>query len=350
MIDMQNKLFDNFDAIIITSPTNRFYFSQIKTSFGVLLLLKDKKYYFTDFRYAIETKNNSEGIEIIITNPTDLYSDVKKILSDNLVKTVGYEETDLTVSKFNAIKKELSEFKLKSVGEEIDELRIIKSDAEINKIKKAQRITEQALEKALQTIKLGVTERELSAEITYQLLLSGADGNAFDNIVAFGENSAECHHTVSDRKLEKGDIVLIDIGAKYQNYCSDMTRTFCYGEPPKKLIELYDLVKSAQVYVLKHIKAGMTGSELDTLAREFFKANGYEQEFGHSLGHGVGIKIHEKPNLSRTYSQPLPENAVVTVEPGLYIENFGGVRIEDMVVIKKDGIENLTNYPKTLII
>ena len=176
------------------------------------------------------------------------------------------------------------------------------------------------------------------------------DGLAFDSFVALGKNPADCHHVAGDRKLERGDIVLFDIGAKYRGYCADMTRTFCFGEPSQKLSDLYLLVLSAQQYVLKHLKAGVTGREADSMAREFFKANGYDSEFGHSLGHGVGIDIHEEPRLSASCDMPLPENAVVTVEPGLYIEGFGGVRIEDLVVVKKDDIENLTNYDKSLII
>ncbi len=347
---MYHKLFEKYDALIITSPSNRFYFTGFDSSFGALLLTENKKYLFTDFRYAIAAKTAVEDFEIIITDADHLFNRIAKICAEHKFSSLGYEDESVSVATHRQMKKEFGEFELKSVGSELTELRIVKTDEEIAKIRSAQAITEAAIAKALASVKSGMTERELNAEISYRFLMHGADGFAFDNIVAFGENAADCHHVPGNRKLGKGDIILLDTGAMKNGYCSDMTRTFCFGEPSSRINDLYLLVLSTQQYVLKHLKAGMTGKEADDMAREFFRANGYDKEFGHSLGHGVGIDIHELPVLASRNDLPLPENAVVTVEPGLYIEGLGGIRIEDMVVIKKDGIENLTNYAKTLII
>lgn len=347
---MLNDLFTKTDALLIAGDSNRFYFTNLHTSFGYAVLTPTAKYLFTDFRYAIVARQKVVGFEIVITDGTNVYADIAAVLAKKGVRTIGYEDGYWSVSGFKALKKALGGFEFKAMGAEITALRVVKMPEEIDRIKRAQALTEAALTKTLTFLKTGVTEREISAELTYNFLMMGADGLAFDNIVSFGENSADCHHTPGDRKLEKGDIVLFDIGAKLGGYCSDMTRTFFFGEPSQKFVDLYKLVLAAQNYVLKFIKEGVTGKEADSMAREFFKANGYEKEFGHSLGHGVGIDIHEEPRLARTNEEPLPANCIVTVEPGLYIEDLGGVRIEDMVVIKKDGIENLTNYNKNFII
>ena len=227
---------------------------------------------------------------------------------------------------------------------------LIKTQEEIEKMKAAQVITQTALSRLLPKIKTGITEVEFAVEIDKEFIRLGADGTAFDTIVAFGENAAECHHIPSLRTLEKGEIVLIDIGAKKDGYCSDMTRSFCFGAPSQSITRIFNLVLNAQKLVLKHLKAGMTGKEADTIAREYLRANGYDKEFCHTLGHGVGREIHEQPRLAQHCDTILCENMVVTVEPGIYIPDFGGIRIEDMVVIKKDGVINLTDFDKKLII
>ena len=346
---MYSDLFAKNDAILVMSGSNRRYFSDFDCSFGCVILTPEKKFLLTDFRYAAAAREKTEGIEVVSTAPDRLYDDVRRILASAKAKNVGFEDEYVSVAANKILKKELADYTLRALGPELSSLRIVKTEEEIAKIRRAQEITETALTKTLSLLKAGVSEKDMSAELAYQFMTLG-DGLAFDSIVAFGENSADCHHVAGDRKLERGDIVLFDIGAKYRGYCADMTRTFCFGEPSQKLSDLYLLVLSAQQYVLKHLKAGVTGREADSMAREFFKANGYDSEFGHSLGHGVGIDIHEEPRLSASCDMPLHENAVVTIETGLYIEGFGGVRIEDLVVVKKDDIENLTNYDKSLII
>lgn len=340
----------NNDALLIMAPSNRFYFSGVETSFGAVLLTAKAKYFLTDFRYSLAVRQSLTGFEIVTTDKERLYADIITILNSCYVKSVGYEDDYWSVASFKTLKKELKDFELKPTSADLRSIRSVKLETEIGRIRTAQALTETVLDKVLPTLKAGVAERDVAAELAYQFTKLGADRPAFESIVAFGENSADCHHVAGNRKLEKNDIVLFDIGAKLRGYCSDMTRTFCFGEANQRFIDLYNLVLSAQQYVLKHLKAGMTGAEADTMAREYLKANGYEKEFGHSLGHSLGIDVHEDPTLSKYNLEPLPENAVVTVEPGVYIPDFGGVRIEDMVVVKKDGIENLTNYRKTYII
>lgn len=346
---MYEKLFENNDAVIVFGSSNRFYFTGLETSFGCVLIMPDRKFFYTDFRYELAARNIREGYELVITTPEKLYELIDDRLREAGAVNVGFDDNYVTVAGFKEIKKQLKDYTFHSVANEIAELRAVKSDIEIEHIKKAQSITEKALSAVLSLLKPGVTEKDISAELTYRFLKFGADGLAFDNIVAFGENSSDCHHIAGDRKLEKGDVILFDIGAKANGYCSDMTRTFVFGEPSGKFSEIYELVLNAQQNVLKFLKAGMSGREADSIARELFRANGYDREFGHSLGHSVGIDIHENPRLSASNYDELLENCVVTVEPGLYLEKFG-VRIEDMVVIKKDGIENLTNFAKSIII
>lgn len=345
-----NDLFNENDAVLSVDPSNRLYFSGVETSFGIVLLTAETKYFLTDFRYASAIKRKLKDFEIIITEKERVYADIDDILDSCSVKTVGYEDEYWSVSSFKTLKKELKKYELKPISAEIRAMRAIKTPEEIEKMRAAQALTETALDKVLSKLKVGVRERDIAAELSYQFISLGADREAFESIVAFGENSADCHHIAGDRKLCKNEIVLFDIGAKLNGYCSDMTRTFFFGEASQRFAELHNIVTKAQLYVLKHIKAGITGAEADMMAREFIKANGYEKEFGHSLGHSLGIDIHEGPTCSKNNTDPLPENAVVTIEPGVYISDYGGVRMEDMVVIKKGGIENLTKYRKTYII
>ena len=342
-------MFDNkTDAYLIHSPANREYFTGISTSFGVALITENEKIYFTDFRYESYARRALSGFTLNIVTYANLYEKIVEELNRLEVKTVGYEENFITVGEFKHVKSALADFTLKPASEIIAEKRMIKTEAEIAKITEAQHIAERALSKVVTLLKPGVTEREISAELTFEMLMQGADALAFDNIVSFGENSANPHHHPSDKKLDKNELILIDFGARVKGYCSDMTRTFTLGTPHDELKAIHGIVLEAQAYALKHIKAGMTGKEADSLAREYIRANGYVKEFGHSLGHGVGVEIHESPNLSTLSDTVLLPGMVVTVEPGIYIDGLGGVRIEDMVVVREDGITNLTNFNKNL--
>ena len=214
----------------------------------------------------------------------------------------------------------------------------------------AQRIAEKGLEHILDIVRPGMTEREVRLELDNYMLRNGAEELSFDTIALSGSNTSLPHGVPSDKKIQAGEFVLLDFGAVVNGYHSDMTRTFCIGEPSEKRRRVCDIVLKAQLAALDAVKAGMTGKTLDAVARDIITAEGFGKNFGHSLGHGVGMEIHEMPYASPNTDDILPENSVVTVEPGIYLEGEFGVRIEDFVVVKKDGCENMTKAEKKLII
>ncbi len=337
------------DAFVLMGESNRFYFTRFETSFGAVIVSRDKNVFITDFRYETEAREHVENFDIVISDFGEFYTKIAETLTKLGAKTVGYEET-MPVGEFHEFKAALTGFKLKPACAIIEAKRAIKTEEEIGFIVTAQRIAENALKKAISRVKPGVTERELMAEINYEMIIGGAEKYSFETITAFGANSAQPHHHPSDKKLEKDELILVDMGAKYNGYCSDMTRTFCLGDPGEQLTRIYDIVKEAQEYAIKYIKAGMTCHDADSLAREYINSNGFGENFGHSFGHGVGVDIHETPRVGANTQIVLEPNMVITAEPGIYISGLGGVRIEDMLVVKPDGVIDITEYDKKLAI
>jgi Xaa-Pro aminopeptidase len=231
----------------------------------------------------------------------------------------------------------------------IGQIRVIKTPEQIEKIIAAQRIAEQGFEHMLGFIREGVTERQIQLELDYFMLSHGAEALSFDTIALSGANTSLPHGVPSDKKVCSGEFVLLDFGAVVDGWHSDMTRTVCVGEPTEKMRKVYDIVLNAQLKALDSVKAGMTGKELDAVARDYISANGYGSNFGHSLGHGVGMEIHEAPTASTSSDKKLEDGMIVTVEPGIYIEGEFGVRIEDFVVVHGNGCENMTKAEKKLI-
>lgn len=347
-----SDLFDNkakIDAFVFMGESNRFYFTQFETSFGAVIVSEKRNVFITDFRYETEARDKVAGFEIIISTYAELYDKIANILKEMDAKTVGYEDT-MSVGEYNMLKNALKDFKLKVATDIIAAKRAVKTDEEIELIKTAQGIAERALSKAISRAKAGMTERELMADINYEMVVGGADKYSFDTIVAFGANSAQPHHHTDDTKLGKDDLILVDMGAKYKGYCSDMTRTFCLGDPGEQLLSIYNIVKEAQEYAIKYAKAGMTCNDVDSLAREYITANGYGDNFGHSFGHGVGIDIHEDPRVGAGSQTVLQPNMIITAEPGIYVAGLGGVRIEDMLVVKEGCVVDITGYDKKLSI
>ena len=343
-------LFENnpkIDAFVVTDEANRYYFTQMETSFGAVILSPQRNVFITDFRYETEAREKVKDFEIIISTYSALYGKIAEILSSIDAKTVGYGEK-MYIDEFNSFKSALAGFKLKPAEAAIEAKRAVKTESEIAIIKTAQQIAETALKRAISRAKPGISERELMAEINYEMIIGGADKYSFETIVAFGANTAQPHHHPTDKKLEKNELILVDMGAKYHGYCSDMTRTFCLGNAGTKLTEVYGVVKEAQEYTIKNIKAGMTCNDADALAREYITSRGYGANFGHSFGHGVGVEIHEAPRVGAGCETVLQPNMIITAEPGIYIAGLGGVRIEDMLVVKEDGVVNLTTYDKKL--
>ena len=347
-----SDLFDidgKFDAFVVTDESNRFYFTGMSTSFGAVIITREHRVFITDFRYETEARESIPDFEIIICKYSDFYDKIAEVLTKNEVKTVGYGEA-MYIDEYNAFKTALKGFKLKPATDVIAAKRAVKTDKEIEYLVTAQRIAEQALQKAILNAKSGMTERELMAEINYNMVIGGAEKYSFETIVAFGANSAKPHHHPSDKKLEKDELILVDMGAKYMGYCSDMTRTFCLGDPGEQLTLVYNTVKAAQEYAIKYARAGMTCHDIDTLAREYITAHGFGDYFGHSFGHGVGVDIHEAPRVAKDDQTVLLPNMVITAEPGIYLPGIGGVRIEDMLVIKNGGVDDITSYDKKLTI
>lgn len=346
-----NKLtYEDVDGYIVLSEFNRYYFTDFHSSFGILIATKDKGYYITDNRYGEVCRAHFAGTEVealIATSGKDAYDIAKKIVSDNGIKTLGFEDV-MSVREFEELKEQIpATYVAKGVYFEI--LRSIKTDEEVEKIATIMEISSRAFEKALSSFKVGMTEKELCAELNYQIYNLGADSLAFETIVASGTNGSKPHAVPSDKRVEKGEMVTFDFGGRLNGYCADITRTIAFGKISDEQEKLYNTVKEAQLIGLSAVKVGAMGCEIDGTVREFFKSKGLDKYFIHSLGHGVGVEIHELPRLANGFTTELCENMIVTVEPGLYIPDKYGVRIEDTVCVGKNGIRNLAKISKELI-
>lgn len=274
---------------------------------------------------------------------------LKNILLENQIKNLIFEDDFISVKVFNMFKNIADNIEFCPMSDDINKIRMIKSDEELELIAKAEQIGVDAFKHILSYIKPGVSEKDIAAELEYFMKKNGAEKTSFDTIVLSGERTALPHGVPGDRIIKNGDFLLMDYGCVYNGYCSDMTRTIMIGKADKKQKEIYNTVLNAQMTGLNVLKAGIGGFSADKAARDVIDEAGYGDYFGHSLGHGVGLQIHELPNLSPKSDIILEENMIVSCEPGIYIYGYGGVRIEDLVCVKKDGIRNLTNLSKELI-
>lgn len=353
MIDT-SKLFalcPEVDAALIISQKNRRYFSGFNSSFGFMILTKTEKIFITDSRYgemAIEAMG--ADFKVLVPVGTEMMNTVKNALNECGAKTIGYEENELTVAQFARYKSLFDGFTFVEMGGAITNLKKIKAPHELDSIAKAQAVTDKAFAKILTIIKPEMSEIDIAVELEYIIAKNGGEGLAFDTIVASGANTSKPHAHPTLKKIKSGDTITIDFGAKVNGYCSDMTRTFFVGKPTDKMKEIYQIVLKAQLNVLSNLKSGLSCREVDALARELITANGYGENFQHGLGHGLGVDIHEAPSAGPNSLEILEENMLLTVEPGIYISGLGGVRIEDLVIIKQDGLINLTTSPKEIII
>ncbi|WP_075982273.1 M24 family metallopeptidase [Bacillus massilinigeriensis] len=347
------KLRDRFesngiDGILITSPYNRRYISNFTGTAGVVLISNDKALFITDFRYVEQATKQCEGFEVVkqqVTMLEEIASQVKNLG----IKRLGFEQDYVTFSEYKSYEKEVkAEFV--PVSELVEKLRLIKTDSEIKILKEAANIADAAFTHILNFIRPGVTELEVSNELEFFMREAGATSSSFDTIVASGYRSALPHGVASNKIIESGDFVTLDYGAYYQGYASDITRTVAVGEPNEKLKEIYQIVFEAQKRGVEGIKPGMSGRESDALTRDYISEKGYGEYFGHSTGHGIGLEIHEGPALAMRSDIILEPGMVVTCEPGIYIPDLGGVRIEDDLLITNNHNELLTHSAKELII
>lgn len=347
---LSEKLKSSQHGALITSDVNRHYFSGFKSSAGIILVTKEQSYLLIDFRYFDKAKAAVNDCQVILME--DSRKQLMELLLHHDISQLSIENATMTVSMLDNYKDKLSyvDFDATSwLSDTIMSMRTIKSEDEVKKIRIAQSIAEKAFSKLIGKIKVGYSEKHVAAMLDYFMMEGGADGLSFDTIAASGVNSASPHATPTEKPLADGDFLTLDFGAIYDGYHSDMTRTVVIGKPTDKMQEMYSAVLSANLDALKAAKAGITGKLLDSVARSTLDAWGYAEYFGHGLGHGVGMEIHEAPNASPKSTTTLQEGMIITIEPGVYISGEYGVRIEDMVVITKDGCKNLTKTPKKLI-
>lgn len=348
MIKKLQKKIRPGEAYLITNKFNVRYLTGFTGTNGQLFLTKSNAYFLTDFRYSKVAKKILPPYVKLIETARYSFEEIKKISGKHKVKKIFFEEKDLTYSDFKTFKKGLRPTKLMPCADFVESLRVIKSPQEINLITKAQRISEKIFLEIRKKLKPGKTEQEIAFDIEQLAHKYGADGVSFPPIIAFGANSGIPHHQTSNKKLKKGDLVLIDMGMKYKGYCSDMTRVVFTKKPTPKQKEIYNLVLTAQETAIKKLKAKTPGKTADNFARSMITKAGYGKNFGHSLGHGIGLEIHESPRVAHNSGLPIPENTIVTVEPGIYLENSFGIRIEDMVLVRRDSVRNLTKVPKKI--
>ena len=348
---LQDALRESQTAALIFSEENGFYFTGFASSNAVLFVTADAALYFTDSRYLEAAKQQITSCDEV----RDLQSFEKSVLpaiETSGAKTIAVEGERLNVVQYQKLQKAMPDVTLTTdtLDKLINQIRSVKTQDELDKIMHAQQIAEQALDLLRPQIKVGAVERELALTLDYTMQKLGAQAVSFETILISGKETSKPHGVPSDKKIERGDFVTIDFGALYHGYHSDMTRTFAVGEVSDKQAEIYDTVLQAQLAGLNALAPGKICKDIDAVSREIIKTAGYGDCFGHGLGHGVGVEIHEFPYLNPRCDAALQVGNVVTVEPGIYIPDFCGVRIEDMALITADGRANLTNYPKDLII
>jgi Xaa-Pro aminopeptidase len=332
-------------AVLISNPVNRRYMTGFTGSAGVAVITANDAWLLTDFRYKVQAPMQARYYEVVEHGPK-LTDTLRDLLSRSGIRQLGFEQDYVSYGEYLKYKQELPNVELVPVAGIVEDLRQIKDEAELKIMREAAAIADQAFSHILNRIRPGMTEREVALELETFMRANGAKGPSFDTIVASGPRSALPHGTASDKPLAAGELVTFDFGAYYQGYCSDLTRTVMLGKPTEKHREIYEIVREAQALTLERLKPGMSGWEADAVAREWITRAGYGDCFGHGTGHGLGMEIHEAPRLSVTGDIILQPGMVVTVEPGIYIPDFGGVRIEDDVVITDTGIELLTHSDK----
>jgi Xaa-Pro aminopeptidase len=337
------------DGFLITSPYNLRYLTNFTGTTGLAVITTDKAFFVTDFRYTEQAAEQAQGFEIV-KNSGPIFEEVAKICQKEEINALAFEESFVSFSEYTVLEDLIEESALVPVSGMIEALREVKDEAEIALIQQACHIADQGFEHILKMVRPGMTEIEVANQLDFFMRSLGATSVSFDTIVASGLRSAMPHGVASEKVIEQGDLITLDFGCYYQGYVSDMTRTFAVGDPGEKLKEIYQIVLEAQEKVLAVAKPGMTGIELDAIARNHIASFGYGEAFGHSTGHGIGLEIHEGPNVSFRAEKAFVPGNVITDEPGIYLPGIGGVRIEDDLLITESGNQVLTHSPKELII
>ncbi len=341
---------DGLDAILLTSEANCYYATGFMGE-GIALVTRRGSWYFTDSRYT-EAADKAIGDAAVIREvsrekPFSVL--INEALAEAGAEKAGFEEQRMTVAE-HAVYSEKLHCTLTPASALMTELRGSKDEEELSCMTAAQRIAEGALEQILKEIRPGMTEKEIAARLNYLMVSAGAEKTSFDTIVASGPNGSMPHAVPGMRKVREGDFITMDFGCVYKGYCSDMTRTVALGRPSDEMRNVYDIVLQAQLAGIAAAKAGVTGAAIDGAARKVIQDAGYGAYFGHSFGHSLGIDIHEAPNAAPGNDKPMPDGAVVSAEPGIYLPGKFGVRIEDVMILRPDGAQVITKAPKALLV
>lgn len=334
------------DSLLVTNPYNLRFITGFTGTAGLALITPNDAWFITDFRYTEQAGEQVKEFKVVQAQK-GLIDEVARIAQEAAVERLAFEQDYMTFATYSQYQEKLSAT-LEPVSGLIEKLRMVKSPEELEVLKAAAKIADDAFEHICTYIKAGMTELQVSNELEFFMRSQGATSSSFDIIVASGLRSALPHGVASDKKIEQGDLITLDFGALYNGYVSDITRTVAVGEPSDKLKEIYQVVLDSQVLALENIKPGMTGIEADAIARDYIKSKGYGEAFGHSTGHGIGLEVHEGPGLSFRSETVLEPGMAVTVEPGIYLPGIGGVRIEDDILITETGNERLTHSSKEL--
>lgn len=341
------------DAILVSSLANIRYLSGFSGSSALLVVTARDALLLTDFRYSIQASAEAAAVARVVIDPTSLWARLwSELPAMRDVESIAFESAHLTHVDFQRLVEPPqggSRWQWRPSVNLVESLRERKDDTEIAHIREAVRIAEYALERTITRVKAGMTELAVCGILEGELRACGSRSHPFETIIAGGDRAALPHARSSDRPVGSGELLLMDFGAESGGYCSDITRTFVVGKASPDQREIHDVVREANATASGGVRAGMRGKDADALARGYIERRGWGEAFGHSLGHGIGLEVHEAPRLSKANDSPLPSGSVVTIEPGIYRPGWGGVRIEDDVLLTSDGPVILTKFPRELI-
>jgi len=338
----------NTDGILVTSPENVRYLSGFSGSEGTLLLTRDNGFFLTDGRYTTQARREVSDYKIVTLK--NKWKQIGSLAARLKIELLGYEARHISVTMLQEIEKHINAGKLQPIAAEIESFRACKDAGEIRLLKKAARIAADSLAQVVPLMRPGMREIEVAAELEYRMRLNGGQGCSFPTIVASGPRTAMPHATTTDRAIRDGDLLTIDYGTLYEGYCSDETCTFVVGKPDARQKKLYALVKKAHDRAIEALEDGCCARDVDAVARDCLNRGGYGKYFTHGTGHGVGLNVHEYPTVSTASKALLRSTMVITIEPGLYIPGWGGIRIEDTLVVRKQGCDYITRTGKDLTV
>jgi Xaa-Pro aminopeptidase len=338
----------SIDGVLINSPHNKFYLGELFSSSGYIVITRNNQYILVDFRYFEEVKNKNKRFEVVLLSGKNSAEKVlNSIISAEGLKRIGFEGKEISYDVYRSLQEGIS---CNLYSMDLSNIRGVKEEKEIETIKKACTIADRTFEHILSYIKPGMSERTVENELVRFMKEQGGQKESFDSIVASGVRSALPHGKASDKIIKKGELITLDFGVRYNNYCSDITRTISLGQCSTELSQVYEIVKAAGEEAMRKAKPNLTLGELDYFARNLIAESGYGEYFRHNVGHGLGIQVHEYPAVAPDNAQLLKEGMVITIEPGIYISNVGGVRIEDDILITRDGCCPLTNSARELLV